>query len=492
MTGFAGLPHGTRSIIREMTLELTSTEFILLLPPVVFLYYLIPNKSRQYFLLLINLLFYASFGYRYIPVIMAEAFIAWAVTYIIAGKGAGGRKALTATAVVVLIAILGFFKFGDRLSGSIIAPLGISFYTLQAISYIIDVYRGDVFPENNPLILLTYLSFFPTITSGPIYRYKDFIIENKRNNSGLKPEYDRMINGMVYMLYGYFLKLVIASRAGTAVDKVFGDYQTVNYGGVVLAVVACLYSVQIYTDFAGYSAIVIGIAQIVGYKVPENFLSPYMSMSIKEFWGRWHISLSSWLKDYIYIPLGGNRKGKFRKYLNILVTFIISGIWHTVNGWHYIVWGLIHGVYQIVGNITSPYRRIIIRKIGMAEDGIIRNMLKRAVTFGLVTVAWVFFRNGTVGSVRYLMSICSLDVGNAGVADIGLTALDCIVLPLALIIVLIVDYIQYRTTLRFDEVVSLRGTVTRCAVIVSISLVILIFGLYGDQHDAGYFIYRDF
>lgn len=471
-----------------MNLNLTSSEFIYLLPIAVFAYYLIPNRLRQYFLLLVNLLFYATFGYKYIPVIIAEALVVWAGSQ----KGRIHRKPLLSLSIIALIAILLFFKLGNCVFDSIVAPLGISFYTLQAVSYIVDVYRGDIEPERNPLKLITYLSFFPTITSGPIYRYKDFVAEHNRNINNLRPEYDRIINGIVYMIYGYFLKLVIATRAGIAVDKVFGDYRTENYGGILLAIIACLYSVQIFTDFAGYSAIVIGIAQILGYKIPENFLSPYMSVSVKEFWGRWHISLSSWLKDYIYIPLGGNRKGRLRKYLNVMITFVISGFWHGVNGWHYLVWGALHGLYQIIGDITKPYREKIIPQIGMVEGSFFHRSIKRVFTFAFVTIAWIFFRTGVGDSVFYLRKIASFGIGSADISTIGLTGIDTIVLVVAILFVVLVDMYQYRKGMRFDEMVYEQGTFARCFIIVCMSLFVLVFGIYGDQHDASYFIYRNF
>ncbi len=475
-------------------LEITSTEFVFLLPIAVLIYYLIPRKIRQYYLLVINLLFYASFGYMYIPVIIAEALIAWTGARYIKKKtdnGDSGRSWLFIS-VAVLMATLVVFKLGGRISTSIVAPLGISFYTLQAVSYIADVKRGVIEPENNPVKLIIYLSFFPTITSGPIYRYKDFVAEHNRNITELVPEYDRIINGSIYMIYGYFLKLVIAARAGIAVDKVFADHADGGYGGLALAIVACLYSIQIYTDFAGYSAIVIGIAQMLGYSIPENFTAPYLSMSVKEFWGRWHISLSSWLKDYIYIPLGGNRKGKFRKYLNIMITFTISGIWHGVNGWHFLVWGMIHGIYQVAGDLTKGIRHKVLPYIGIIEGNLFHRMLKKAITFVLVTVAWIFFRTGVGDAIRYLKEICDLRIGGNAFVSMGMTALDWTVLILAMLFVILVDTFQYKKGMRFDEMLVAQGYFAKCTMIVIISLAILIFGIYGDQHDASYFIYRLF
>lgn len=479
-------------------MELTSTEFIILLPIAVLLYYLVPGKAQKYCLLLLNLLFYASFGYQFIAVIVFEAVIAWVASYYFSKNVEDSQKncVLVGISVVLFVGILLFYKLGSSLTSSIVAPLGISFYTLQAISYVIDVKRRVIPAEKSLLNLIIYLSFFPTITSGPIYRYKDFFEDPQRLTVGVKPEYERIINGILYIIYGYFLKLVIAARAGIAVDKVFGDYIKEQYGGIILAVVAVLYSIQIFTDFAGYSAIVIGIAQILGYSIPENFLAPYLSMSVREFWGRWHISFSSWLKDYVYIPLGGNRKGKLRKYLNVLITFAVSGIWHGVNGWHFLVWGLLHGSYQVIGDCTRTLRQKCFPYLGIVEGSYFHRLTKRLFAFSLVTIAWVFFRTGVSDALRYLRyTVTSLglkQVFGGGFLQMGLSNLDWTVLVGALLIMVITDIVQYRKGLRFDAAISSQGVFARCVIVIALSLYILIFGIYGDQHDASYFIYRGF
>lgn len=480
-----------------MNLGLTSMEFIFLFPIVVLAYYLVPGKVRKYYLLVINLLFYASFGYKYLMVLLLEAVIAWGATKYIERSKEKGRTCILITAIVVsiLVMVLGIFKVGAVISDSIVAPLGVSFYTLQAVSYIIDVKRGIVEPERNILKLITFLSFFPTITSGPIYRYGDFSRYNN-NIFQIRPEYERIINGIVLMLYGYFMKLVIAGRAGIAVDAVFESFNEKEYGCVILALCAVLYSIQIYTDFAGYSAIVIGAAQILGFIIPENFIAPYMSVSVKEFWGRWHISLSTWLRDYIYIPLGGNRKGRLRKYINIMITFVVSGLWHGLLGWHFVIWGCLHGIYQVAGDITSGLRKKILPYIGIVEGNAFHRAIKRIGTFALVTIAWIFFRTGVKNALTYIRKIFVLTgfkrLTNEGFEMIGLTSFDWVIFIIALMIVLITDILQYRRKMRFDEIISSQGTFARCLTVICISLFILIFGIYGDQHDASYFIYRNF
>ena len=475
-----------------MNLSITSTEFILLLPVVTAVYYLVPKAARKYFLLLINVLFYASFGWQYTFVLIAESIVAWGGARRIEKSRAGGQSAsaLTCCTVILLVSTLIFFKFAPRAVETIVAPLGISFYTLQAVSYVVDVKRKTIAAEKNYLNVLVYLSFFPTITSGPIYRYKDFLPEYRRNEQKLKADYETIVNAAVYILYGYFLKFVLAARAGGIVDTVYGDAE--GFGGWVLLLAPVMYSVQIYADFAGYSAIVIGIARLLGYRIPENFLAPYLSGSVKEFWGRWHISFSSWLKDYIYVPLGGNRKGTARKYLNILVTFVISGIWHGVSGFHFVVWGLMHGLYQIVGELLKPLRKGLCSRIGLADDGAPLAVARRLWTFCLVTIAWIFFRTETGFAADYIVRTFTFFKSPAGSASLDLAGVEWIVIAGALLLMIVVDVIVYRKNARFDELVISHGVTIRWLAIVLLSLAILVFGKYGSQHGADYFIYRDF
>lgn len=477
-----------------MNLSITSTLFLVLLPVAVAVYYIVPRPGRKFFLLLINLLFYASFGWQFTFVLIAESVVAWGGARLIETTQAGGKSALplTCCAIILPAATLIFFKFGSLLTDSIVAPLGISFYTLQAISYVVDVKKRAIAAEKNYFDTLVYLSFFPTITSGPIYRYQDFLPEHRRNERELRADYENIVNAIVYVLYGYFLKFVLVARVGGIVDTIYGN--AAQFSGWTLLLAPVAYSVQLYADFAGYSAIVIGIARMLGYKVPENFLAPYLSGSIKEFWSRWHISLSSWLKDYIYVPLGGNRKGKARKYLNILITFIVSGIWHGVSGFHFVIWGLMHGLYQIVGELLKPFRERLSSHLRLSEGSAPLALLRRLWTFSLVTVAWIFFRTETGFAVDYIVRmVTSLGAGvPSGFASLELAGIEWVVILCSTAFMVFVDVILYRKRLRFDELVISHGVLLRWLVIVILSLVILVFGKYGSQHGADYFIYRDF
>lgn len=473
---------------------LTSVEFIFLVPFVVFLYYLAPKRVRHLFLLVINLLFCLTFGTKCVAVLVGQAMVAWIAALVIDCSAGKRKKVVVAVSVILVASVLLFYKFGVKSFPSLIAPIGISFYTMQAISYVVDVYKGVVAVAKDPIRVMVYMSFFPTITSGPIYRYKDFAACFEQNLISLKPDYYRITNGLIYVLYGYFLKLVVADRIAIPVNVVFENFLEEHYGGLIHLIIAIGYSVQIYTDFAGYSAIAIGIAQILGYSIPENFRAPYLSMSVKEFWGRWHVSLSTWLRDYIYIPLGGNRRGKIRKYANILVTFIISGLWHGV-AWHFLFWGGLHAFYQIFGDLTKSFRQNNLALVGVVKDSAFHRTIKRVFTFGFVTVAWVFFRLEGTDALRYLYWILEYQSLGRMISgefwNLGLSPFWWILLGISMLIIFIVDRFQYQGR-RIDEVLQSQGALARGLFVIAFSLVILILGVYGDQHDASYFLYRDF
>ena len=215
----------------------------------------------------------------------------------------------------------------------VVLPVGISFYTFQALSYTVDVYRKDIYAEKNILKYALFVSFFPQLVAGPIERSKNLLIQfNKEHHF----DYNRVKNGLLLMLWGFFMKLVIADRVAMVVDQVYNNYT--QYAGFEIAIATVFFAIQIYCDFGSYSNIAIGAAQVMGFTLMENFRQPYFSKSVAEFWRRWHISLSSWFRDYLYIPLGGNRKGKVLKYINLMIVFLTSGLWHGAS-WHFVVWG---------------------------------------------------------------------------------------------------------------------------------------------------------
>ena len=276
--------------------------------------------------------------------------------------------------LIPIILALVAFKL-PMFNKSIIAPIGISFYSLQAISYLIEVYKDNKNYENNFLLFASTISLFSTIASGPIERLNILIPQIKND---LKYNSDKTKEGIQIICEGLFKKLVIANRIVDYVDKVYANPNL--YNGLSIFIAIFLYSIQIYCDFSAYSDIALGSAKLIGLDLTRNFNSPYFSKSIKEFWRRWHITLSSWLRDYVYIPLGGNKVSKINKYLNILVTFLVSGLWHGL-GLTYIIWGLIHGILNIID-------------IKFKND-----FLSTLTTFTLVSFAWIFFRSNDISAV---------------------------------------------------------------------------------------------
>ncbi len=313
--------------------------------------------------------------------------------------------------LISIISLLLYFKYYNfvienisfliKLSKkSLIVPVGISFYTLQCISYLVDIYRGDIKSEKNLIVFLDYLCFFGTILSGPITRTSDFI-------PSLKSEYKFSLEntyiGMTYVLFGLFKKIMIADRLSPFVDSVFGN--PYDYSLWPTAFAAFFYAIQLYADFSGYSSMAVGFSKILNIDIINNFEYPYFSKSVKEFWKRWHISLSSFLRDYIYIPLGGGRVGSFRRFLNSMIVFLVSGIWHGAN-FTFIFWGFLHGLYINLENIL--YKNISF----LNKDTKAIKLIRTVITFILVDVAWVFFRADNIRSAFHIIKSSFIyDVG---------------------------------------------------------------------------------
>ena len=267
-------------------------------------------------------------------------------------------------------------------------PVGISFFTFQALGYYLDVYHKRIPAEKNLMDYLLFVSFFPQIASGPISKASELLPQIKKTEAFV---YDKAVRGCRYFLWGLFLKIVLADRAGVYVSTVFAHYD--RFPGINCLLATFMYSVQIYADFAGYSFMAIGVAKLLGFDLINNFNHPYFSVSVTDFWRRWHISLSRWLKDYVYIPLGGNRCSKMRNYLNIMVTFLVSGIWHGAN-WTFILWGVFHGVCQVIEKILGLQK--------FETKGVLR-ALKIFVTFIIVSFAWILFRSPSISDAVNIM-----------------------------------------------------------------------------------------
>ena len=332
-------------------MHFNSIQFMLFLPLVLLVYYVLPDRVKYIWLLICSCFFYMCWNAAYITLIAGSIVVTYACGLWLARLNAAQltdeerskkKKAVVALCLVINLGILFFFKYFyfmldnlnlvlsavniplNRPSFDILLPVGISFYTFQALGYTIDVYRGEIKAERNLLRYALFVSFFPQLVAGPIERSRNLLSQLETPK---KFRLENMQEGLYLMLWGFFMKIVIADRIAIFVDQIYGPNYA-DYGGLTVIAATVLFAVQIYCDFGGYSAIAMGSAKMLGVELMENFNTPYFSRSVAEFWRRWHISLSSWFKDYLYIPLGGNRKGKLRKHLNIMITFAVSGLWH--------------------------------------------------------------------------------------------------------------------------------------------------------------------
>lgn len=369
-------------------------------------------------------------------------------------------------------------------------PMGISFFTLQGISYLVDLYREKLPVERNFAYILLYLSFFPSVSSGPIARAGDMLPQYRTKRV---PSYAQVKRSCLRILWGLLLKLLLADRIAPWITFIYGNPS--KYAGLPVWSAVFLYGIEIYADFAGYTSMALGAAGLFGIRLPENFDLPYLSQSIREFWRRWHISFSSWLRDYVYIPLGGSRCSKKRKYGNILVTFAVSGIWHGA-GWSFLAWGLLHGVYQILGDLLRPARAAVCRVLHLREGSRLRTVLCVCWTFLLVDAAWVFFRAGSASTALRIFralfgpQTASLQTLLENQFTNGLPGFWLTFIVIGLCIVL-------ECWKRFCGADPYASWLRRPAAVQFISvlaalLVLLIFGVYGPSYDAQSFIYAMF
>lgn len=349
-----------------------SFHFLLFFPLVCLLYYLLPPRLRWVFLLLASYYFYMNWEPVYALLIAGSTLITYGCGLLVERyRGERRKQRLFLLGSLFLnFGILFIFKYYNFLTGSIFSllswlgirfafpeftlllPVGISFYTFQAVGYSLDVYRGDIKPERYLGIYALFVSFFPQLVAGPIERARNLLPQFKEIH---RFDETNATQGLKLMLWGYFMKLCVADRLALYVDAVYNNVS--EHNGTSLLLASIFFAFQIYCDFGGYSLIAIGAARVMGFSLMENFRRPYFAQSIKEFWGRWHISLSTWFKDYVYIPLGGNRVGRFRHALNLFVTFLVSGIWHGAN-WTFVLWGGFHGGTQVVEKYLPKYMNV--------------------------------------------------------------------------------------------------------------------------------------
>lgn len=498
-----------------------SIEFMVFFPVVLFIYFIIPRKLRSLWMLVASYYFYMSWNPQYAILIALSTVFTYAGGILVEKCVSMEcrytsrnfmRKVILIGCLAVNLAILGIFKYGNFLLDSLDAvvrvfgieivsrrfdlllPVGISFYTFQALGYMIDVYRGDITAERNLLRYALFVSFFPQLVAGPIERSGNLLKQMREMEDIKLWNAKRITSGAILMVWGLFMKMVIADRTAILVDTVFDQYYI--YGSTELCVAAAGFALQIYCDFGSYSLIAIGAAKIMGFTLMENFCAPYFAVSVKDFWSRWHISLSSWFKDYLYIPLGGSRKGKLRQAVNKMIVFSVSGLWHGAD-WSFMAWGGVHGFYQVFADLTSPYRKKCLDQLKVKQECFSWRLLQTAVTFLLVDFAWIFFRADSMMSALYYIKRIFIRPTpwaffNGDLYTLGLDRPEMNILLFSVLILFLIDTIRVRKKILLDEFLFTQNLWFRWGCMIVLILMIFIFGEYGPNFDAQQFIYFQF
>lgn len=492
-----------------------SLSFLIFFPIVLLIYFIIPKKIRYIWLLITSYYFYMCWNAKYALLLLASTLVTYLGGLLIdyQKERIVVKKLAVAGSLILNFGILFFFKYFDFTLSSIervlekfgigfdtpqldiLLPVGISFYIFQAVGYTIDVYRGKINAEKNVLRYALFVSFFPQLVAGPIERSTN-LLSQLRDVDKLKLwDTKKIQQGAVVMLYGYFMKMILADRIAMLVDVVYDPMNYTQYEGFTILIAAMLFSVQIYCDFAGYTHIAIGAAQIMGFSLMDNFNTPYLAVNIKDFWDRWHISLTTWFKDYLYFPLGGSRKGKVRKYINIFIVFLLSGLWHGA-AWHYVVWGVLHGVMRIVGELTGGLRERIYTCLHFKRDTFATKLWQVKFTFIVVTVAWMFFRgesvHQTVVLIKNMVTVYNPWVLTDGsLFTLGLDAKEWNVMLVSILILVIIDICRYK---KIDLVALFmkQNLWFRWAFFYVGIMAVVLLGVYGPQYNAAQFIYFQF
>ena len=472
-----------------------SIEFLLFLPTIFILYWFVFNKNLKYqntLILVSSYVFYGWWDYRFLSLIFLSTIVDYVIGLSISNQSSKKKqKSLLWGSVLFNLSVLGFFKYYNFFVDSwvelfsslgyeiksiwtlnFILPVGISFYTFQTMSYTIDIYRKKLEPTKDFISFASFVSFFPQLVAGPIERASNLLPQILKKREF---QYDQVIQGLKLILWGMFKKVVIADSLAPIVDDIFSNYQ--DFGGGTLWLGAIYFSFQIYCDFSGYSDIAIGTSKLLGFELMSNFKFPYFSRNIGEFWRRWHISLSTWFRDYLYIPLGGSQEGKWKSIRNIFIIFLVSGFWHGAN-WTFIFWGLFHSILFLptfMFNKNRNYTSSIIAANTLLPS--LKEFINVVTTFLLVTIGWVFFRSESIGdSFSYLTSMIS---------NINIVTHLSPKISFYILVLVLVDWTQ-----RFDErnlFVTFPKLIFKIFVIICVFLILINFKKESQQ-----FIYFDF
>lgn len=497
-------------------MDFNSYNFLIFFPLVVFIYFIIPTKIRYIWLLIASYFFYMCWNPKYALLIAFSTLITYFSGLLIDyenthPKYKSYKKWILAFSFFINIGILLFFKYSifiiDNLnlileifeitplgSFDILLPVGISFYTFQALSYTVDVYRNEIKAERNLFKYALFVSFFPQLVAGPIERSNHLLSQINNIKNFKLWNLERISNGLILMLWGFFQKVVIADRISIFVDNVYSKYWM--YGSVELIISTIMFAFQIYCDFGSYSLIAIGSAKVLGFELMENFNTPYFSESIRDFWHRWHISLSAWFRDYLYIPLGGSHCSKIKQYRNTMLTFLVSGLWHGAN-WGFIVWGGIHGAYQIIGNLLMPIRNKIKDMLHINTNCMSFHFGKVIITFFLTCFAWIFFRMDSLSnSISFIIRIFTRPnpwvLHDQSLYNIGLDRTEVNILVISLILLFLVDLLRYKKNVIISDFLKEQNLWFRWSVIFILLFGIIIYGIYGPNYDPVQFIYFQF
>lgn len=470
---------------------------------------------KSFWLLLASYFFYGSWDVRFLLLLLYVTAVTYGGGLLLASTADGprqkrsiGRKTVLTLTVILSLATLFYFKYFTFFSQAfnqlaealhirlyipvfdILLPVGISFFTFQAIGYTVDVYRGEIPAEKNFLRYALFVSFFPQLVAGPIERSRNLLGQLEQPQRFV---FDRARDGLLQMLWGFFLKLMIADRIALFVDTVYGNPKA--YSGWFLIVATILFAFQVYCDFYGYSSIACGAAEILGIRLMENFQAPYLALSVSEFWKRWHVSLTSWFKDYVYIPLGGSRGGTRRKQWNRMIVFLLSGLWHGAS-FSFVVWGGLNGLYLLLGDLLRPLRDKLVHLLGLHRETFGHRLLCRLTTFALIDSSLVFFRaNSLRKAFRILKSMATASnlwrMFDGSLTQCGLDGKEWAVLLIGLLILFAVDRQTYRGV-RVREAIARQDAWFQIAVIVLTVCAILVFGLWGPEFNEANFLYFQF
>ena len=477
---------------------------------VTLVYFLLPHRHRYLWLLAASCYFYMYFKPEFILILALTIVIDYYAGILIEQQShKKNKKKYLIMSLVANIGILAIFKYFNFINGNItglallfgvknpipylnmILPIGLSFHTFQAMSYTFEVYRGNQKAERHFGIYSLYVMFYPQLVAGPIERPQNMLHQFHEKHVF---KYDKFASGMRLMMWGLFKKVVIADRLSLVTDPIFNSPH--SYSATSLVIGSVFFSFQIFCDFSGYSDIAIGSARVMGFNLMRNFNRPYSATSVDEFWKKWHISLSTWFKDYLYIPLGGNRVSMPRRYMNLVVVFLVSGLWHGAN-WTFIIWGALHSVFVVIGGLTNKIRKKIRSFLFFGKINWLDNLIQKSITFSLVTVAWVFFRANSVNEALFIIKKMPSFLSELSILKSGwkqFYVINCSNLPLktifwSLLYILFMESVHYLQSKQSPDVfLKKQPLMVRWGVYYLLVFIILYFGVFENKD----FIYFQF